>query len=268
MDATPAADHTIPSFGEATALRPLNEGRFAAELSLAWCYEGAANGGYLLALVARAALAATGRAHVHVVSGSFVRAAHPGAAEVVIEQVRVGKQLGNVRAIVVQDSAVVLDALLVLGARPGAQPSWQKSPDAAPAPFGSCQTRARRPGLFPGLDIRYDPAAAPDPRHSTGEGCVRGWVSFRDGSAPDSLAVLLAADMMPPSVLNLGMRGWAPTVQMTVFLRAVPNPGPLAVSCSARYVADGWFDENADVYDSDGRLIAQARQLALTPAPR
>ena len=36
------------------------------------------------------------------------------------------------------------------------------------------------------------------------------------------------------------------------------------VSCSA--VHGQWFDEDAVVVDSAGRLVCQARQLALTPA--
>ena len=30
----------------------------------------------------------------------------------------------------------------------------------------------------------------------------------------------------------------------------------------AQLVADGWFDEDVAVWDSTGRLVAQARQLA------
>jgi hypothetical protein len=93
---------------------------------------------------------------------------------------------------------------------------------------------------------------------------MRGWVGFRDGSAPDALATLLAADALPPSVLNLGRKGWSPTVHMTVYVRRAPSPGPLGVSLGARLVAGQWFDETADVYDASGLLVAQGRQFAVT----
>jgi hypothetical protein len=49
---------------------------------------------------------------------------------------------------------------------------------------------------------------------------------------------------------------------MSVTLRSAPAPGWLRVRAHADLVADGWFDENVEVWDSTGRLVAQARQLA------
>jgi hypothetical protein len=46
-------------------------------------------------------------------------------------------------------------------------------------------------------------------------------------------------------------------------LRGLPAPGWLACEAHTRLVADGWFDEEASVWDSTGRLVAQSRQLAL-----
>jgi hypothetical protein len=64
-------------------------------------------------------------------------------------------------------------------------------------------------------------------------------------------------------VFNLGAFGWAPTVELTVLLRAVPAPGWLRVEARTHSVAGGWFDEEARAWDSTGRLVAQSRQLAL-----
>jgi hypothetical protein len=131
-----------------------------------------------------------------------------------------------------------------------------------PVPF-----RAGRTGLLERLDMRYDPAAAPDLSGQAGEARISGWVEFRDGSAPDALATILAADVLPPSVLNVGLAGWAPTVHMTVYIRRVPVAGPLGVTVTARLAAGQWFDEVSDVYDAAGALVAQGRQLALVPRP-
>jgi hypothetical protein len=51
-------------------------------------------------------------------------------------------------------------------------------------------------------------------------------------------------------------------VQLTWHMRAVPCPGPLAVGARARHVGGGWFDEEAEVWDAAGRLVAQSRQIA------
>jgi hypothetical protein len=39
-------------------------------------------------------------------------------------------------------------------------------------------------------------------------------------------------------------------------------PGWLEVHGSGRLVSDGWFDEEVEIWDSAGRLVAQSRQLA------
>ncbi|MDT7577738.1 MAG: hypothetical protein QOH17_4071, partial [Pseudonocardiales bacterium] len=50
-------------------------------------------------------------------------------------------------------------------------------------------------------------------------------------------------------------------------LRGRPAPGWLRVASHAEVVAGAWFDEDVAVVDAAGRLICQARQLALAPAP-
>ena len=76
------------------------------------------------------------------------------------------------------------------------------------------------------------------------------------------MQIALAVDGLPPVVFGLGATGWAPTVELTWHMRAVPAPGPLRVATRCRHVSGGWFDEEAEVWDSADRLVAQSRQLA------
>ena len=102
-------------------------------------------------------------------------------------------------------------------------------------------------------------------RGETGRPVVRGWARPR-GEPTDVLFAVLAGDILPPSVFNLGgSRGWAPTVQLTALLRARPAPGWLRVESRSSAVVGPWFDEDATVIDAAGRLVCQARQLALSP---
>ena len=73
---------------------------------------------------------------------------------------------------------------------------------------------------------------------------------------------LPAVDGLPPVVFGLGATGWAPTVELTMHMRRVPAPGLLAVAARCRHVSGGWFDEEAEVWDAAGHLVAQSRQLA------
>ncbi len=91
---------------------------------------------------------------------------------------------------------------------------------------------------------------------------MRGYVRLRDHRDPDALLLALAVDALPPVVFGLGATGWAPTVELTWHMRAVPVAGPLQVAARSRHVSGGWFDEEAEVWDAAGRLVAQSRQLA------
>ncbi len=55
-----------------------------------------------------------------------------------------------------------------------------------------------------------------------------------------------------------------PTVQLTAHLRSRPAPGWLRIQVESRAVHGMWFDSDATVVDSTGRLVCQARQLALS----
>jgi hypothetical protein len=72
----------------------------------------------------------------------------------------------------------------------------------------------------------------------------------------------LAVDALPPVVFGLGARGWSPTVELSWLMRAAPGPGPLRVATRCRHVSGGWFDEDSEVWDTAGQLVAQSRQLA------
>jgi hypothetical protein len=45
-------------------------------------------------------------------------------------------------------------------------------------------------------------------------------------------------------------------------MRVVPAAGPLRIAARGRHVSGGWFDEETEVWDSAGRLVAQSRQIA------
>jgi hypothetical protein len=66
--------------------------------------------------------------------------------------------------------------------------------------------------------------------------------------------------------MNLHLFGWAPTVQLTTYLRRRPAPGWLRIQASSTEVGHGWFEEDHLVLDSTGQVVVQSRQLAMLPA--
>jgi hypothetical protein len=122
------------------------------------------------------------------------------------------------------------------------------------------------PPLLGRFDLRLDPATAGWARgRPSGRALIQAWFRLHDEREPDPLALLLAVDAMPPVTFELGRMGWAPTLELTVHVRARPAPGWLRLRHETRNLAGGMFEEDCEVWDAAGRLVAQSRQLARQP---
>jgi Acyl-CoA thioesterase C-terminal domain/Acyl-CoA thioesterase N-terminal domain len=269
-DESPAGTARRYGFDLATAVRGGPE-RWLAEVDPGWTVAGRPNGGYLLALVARAGLEALGQPDPLAVSGHFLAPADPGPAEVEVRRLRAGRSLSTARVTLLQEGAARLEALMTAGRiDPDAAPGWRRATGPAGlAPVGQCVPgRPELPGgqranLLDHLDVRVDPATAGWAAGRPGGRLeMRGWVRFSDGRAADPLALLQMVDALPPTSFDLGLASWAPTVELTVYLRGLPAPGWLACVVRGQLWQGGWFDEEAEVWDSAGRLVAQSIQFA------
>ena len=113
------------------------------------------------------------------------------------------------------------------------------------------------------IRMLFDPAVIGWAGHQpNGMPEMRGYFGLREDRDPDALLLALAVDGLPPVVFGLGATGWAPTVELTMYMRMVPAPGPLRVAARSRHVSGGWFDEEAEVWDAASNLVAQSRQIA------
>jgi acyl-CoA thioesterase len=256
----------VSEFEAVTAVRRRPDSEiYDADLHPGWAIGGKPNGGYLLATLARAGCDVVGTVHPLAVSAHYLRAPSAGPAEVHTEVVRLGRRVCTSRATLWQAGKPCIDALITSGELHADEAVWDAEPaPAMPAPQDCVAAGTPRfdVELFGHVELLLDPVTAPFPEPS-GDPRIRFWFRLRDGSPPDVLSLLLAPDTGPPTVFNLGVFGWSPTVELTVLLRGLPAPGWLLCESQARLLAGGWFDEQASVWDSTGRLVAQARQLAL-----
>jgi Thioesterase-like superfamily len=255
----------------ATAMSPLGAGRWATDIDHGWSIGGRPNGGYLLAVLASAACAETGRDLPLGVNAVFTAPPEFGPAVVVVDTIRAGRTVTAVRARIEQGDLVCAEALCSVSdaAAFSAEPVWTGSASVDLPPVEECVAAIpRMPDGTPvpileSLDVRLDPACIGwYTGHPGGVPEMRAWVRERGGVETSPLATMVATDTLAPVVFELGLFGWSPTVQMSVGVRSAPAPGWLRVRSRAHLVADGWFDEDVDVWDSTGRLVTQARQLA------
>jgi acyl-CoA thioesterase len=255
-------------FGEATAVRQLDEGRYQAELDEGFGFDEALNGGYLMAVLLRAAVDSSTHAHPVATSANFLRVGRPGPAEVLVETRKTGRTVSTARVTLVQNDRPVVDATVTTGTlNTDGTPAWTGEPPHMPALEDCVNLDSGKPdrGFAEHVETRYDAATMGwlDGQPS-GRPEARAYFRLRDTYEPDAFALALAVDGLPPVVLNTGSYGWSPTVELTWHMRAVPVPGWLTVHGSGRLVHGGWFDEDVEVWDSAGRLVAQSRQLART----
>ncbi|MER7663552.1 MULTISPECIES: thioesterase family protein [unclassified Streptomyces] len=268
-------------FDRDTAVSLRAPGVYDAELSAGWTIVRAVNGGYLLAVLGRALGEALPHADPFTVSAHYLTASQPGPAMIRTEIVRTGRTLSTGQASLVQfeEDGTEVERIRVLATYGDLdalsdEVRTSAAPPAMP-PYGQCLGPADGPVAIPGssaiterLNIRLDPATvgwavgAP-----SGKGEMRGWFSLADGRDADPFSLLLTVDALPPTSFELGLTGWTPTVELTTHIRCRPAPGPLRVSITTRNLAGGFLEEDAEVWDSRDRLVAQSRQLAKAPRP-
>jgi acyl-coenzyme A thioesterase PaaI-like protein len=262
------------AFATATAVRRAEGGGVTAVLDPGWDVGGnVLNGGYLLAVAARAAVLDSPHPHPVALAASYLRATGPGPVTLDVLPGPAGRTLAHATVTLRGPDGPSLAVQATTATLGDDAPLWcAPPPDAAPVErcLASDGTVAGRPtkevGLRHRVETRLDPATAGwlDGRPS-GEPVMRAWVRLADGAEPDPFSLVLFADVLPPTSWAMGRYGWAPTVQLQVLVRALPAPGWCLVEARANEVAGGWLDEDYRIWDATGRLVAQSRQLARTP---
>ncbi|MDQ1502832.1 MAG: hypothetical protein QOD57_559 [Actinomycetota bacterium] len=251
---------------------------FTAGISHRWDTVGPPNGGFLLALAVRGLAEAVPFPDPITVTGHFFRPARHTPVELHVERIRAGKAHASAMVRLDQDGKEILRALGTfsdLAAGAGSDRSDARPPPLPPPeeclPVRELQPRqwddlpGRMPELYRAIDVRL---ARPERREVGEIARLEGWMRFVDGRDPDVAALPLLADAFPPAVLDVADSVWVPTVELTVHVRGRPAPGWIAASFRTRFLRHGYFEEDGELWDSTGRLVALSRQMAVTRGER
>lgn len=249
-------------------------GQFLGNVPEGWDIAGAVNGGFLLATCARAICEVTEKPDILTITGHYLAPASAGPFRIEATMERSGGRHSTARALLSNESGALLSCIGTatdLSAAEGPQlvtgePAHLPDPeDCTPVTPGD----PFPPPFMGRIDLRLVPEDARfyegDP---TGEAKVRGWFRLRDDEVPDSLALVLATDSFPPTIFNAALPlAWTPTIELTAHVRGLPPPAGEWMGCSfeTRFITGGYLEADGEIWNRDGTLLAQSRQLALTP---
>jgi acyl-CoA thioesterase len=258
-------------FDEATAVERVSENRFSGKIHDGWDIGGNANGGYLMALAARALMTASGRPDVISMTSHFLSPGRVGPVTIDVTPIKTGKRFATATASVMNSEGKPI--ISVLGA------STDLALDSGPSrtnpavdlpPPDECF--ARRPlGFEHGFHERFDVRIHPDDARfdtgtPSGKPLMRGWFRPHGDHPVDSALIIQAFDAFPPTMFNTDLgNGWVPTVELTAHVRARPVGKWLRCRFITRYIAGGMFEEDGEIWDEAGTFIGQSRQLARLP---
>ena len=263
---------TTITFERDTTVSPLAEaGAFAATVAAGWSAPPGPNGGYIAAIVLRAmqAMVPDDRPP-RSLTLHYLRPPAVGDVRVDVTVEREGRTLSSLTARMTQDGR---DILIALGAFAGTFPSALDYASEAPQvpPAADIEPIAVHPAQPP-IAHRFEIRPAVGGLAFTGgpEALTGGWIRLREPRPLDGPLLAMYSDAwMPASFTRLTEIAPAPTIDLTIHFRnpeAAARVGAdesvLAVF-SSRTSADGFWEEDGELWSADGTLLAQSRQLAL-----
>lgn len=256
-------------FHRATAVSLRGGSVYDAEIADGWDIGGNANGGYVIAIAARAMSDAVGRPPLSL-TAHYLSPGRPGPVEIDVDVLRSGRRMATVAARMRSADAEVLALLGTFADQtPGGPAAIVGSPPDLP-PIAECVLAV--PPVDSGFHHRVRTSVRPldagfREGRPSGSAEMQGWFELPDDQPTDAFGLLMATDAFAPVVFNRGEFpvGWSPTLELTVHVRGVPAAGPLRCRFFSKFIENGLFEESGEIWDSDGALVAHSRQLALIP---
>ncbi|MET0386128.1 MAG: thioesterase family protein [Polyangiales bacterium] len=243
---------------------------FKTEIPGDWTQGRTTFGGLLAAIAIRALEAghAEGRPLCSFVMDCIGPAA-AGGIEVHTELLRAGKSLSHVRATLLQDGKL---CAALIGAFGLPRASLLNDEGAPPPPVATPpETLARLPyvaDVSPRFTQHFDYRFMTTSKLFSGakEGQLSGFVKPLDADQVDAAVIAALIDAFPAPVLTQ-LRAPAPVSTVTWMVNFARRPEPLATDAYYRYesrtnsATDGYASMDATLWDADGRLLADSRQL-------
>lgn len=257
----------MTEFDRGVAVRSTDDGRYSVGIDGDWFVQNGPNGGYLASvLLAALADAAEGRP-ARSLTVYYLTSSVAGPATVEVDVLRTGRSLAFLGARLRQGDSLVAHAVAAFGSG-RSDLEFQDVRPAADVPMPEDLPAPTQVQEVPPLVHRFDYRPVTPPALFSGaDSELWAWLRLRDPRPVDAVLLATYVDaLIPPMLLRATTPLLVPTVEITIHLRNAPTPGYddwCLGHVATRTAADGFIEEDCDIYDRDGRLLAQSRQLAI-----
>ncbi len=225
---------------------------------------GKPNGGYILAAMLRGLGDEMSADEPMVAAITYLASPETGAAELRTSALRKGRRVQTGEAALWEGDRHIAQLLASFGARTGGRSQELGTPPELPAPAacGNPRDEGMSGGIFDRVDYRLASRPGWVDGKPSGDPTVELWQRLAGGREIDLPALAFLCDAYAPPVLELGDLA-SMTVQLTVHMHRRPVPGWIATRLTTRHVINGYHEEDCELWDEDGNLVAQSRQLAI-----
>ncbi|MAI26090.1 MAG: acyl-CoA thioesterase [Myxococcota bacterium] len=259
-------------FSHDTHVEPLGPGLFRARIDTGWWVMRGPNGGYVAALLQRAA-------EEHVADPArlprsltihYLSPPTEGEAEISVTTERSGRTLSSLSIRMTQGDQVRALAVACLAEpRKGLEINHITMPKA-PDPDSLSVGESFIP-IHQRYDQRYIEGFHTDP--DSDPVSVAAWIRLAETQELDYPLLAAYSDALRPSVFSLDAEreeiGPVPTVDLTIHYRTDPaqidlDPEAFVLAvCRSRLAKDGYVEEDGEIWSPCGTLLLQSRQLAV-----
>jgi hypothetical protein len=264
-----------PKFLKDTSVTKQDDQIYSGEVTEAWSIGGVANGGYSMSIAARALSDCLDHKDPLSITGHYLARAEPGPVTLEIEKLNEGRSLSTavVKFIQKDQERIRFTASFTDFSKSTGENLSERKPLSFP-PIDQCLQMPYKEGFTPILEKQIDRRFTPKSDwwvegRKRDRASLEAYYSWPGGEQIDLLSLVFFLDTMSPPIFNrLGSRGWVPSIELTIHLRAKPAPGPVLMRGRSDFVTTGFIGEDDEIWDSEGNIVAEARQMAKLRMPK
>jgi hypothetical protein len=202
-----------------------------------------------------------------IMTANFLSRTEPGEAEIHLERIAQSTQFDRFQASLVQGGKERIRSLCTFAKEnsDNAERHYEKS-EPEITRLEDCVVMPEIPNysLYSWMDVRLDPSCTGWMMGNLAKKSeIRGWIRFREERPLDTLSIFLIVDSFPPPILaSHGIVAWVPSIEFSVNIRNLPRTKWLKGVFLTCFVDNGILEEDGEIWDGNGGLVAISRQIA------